>query len=85
MLDAYTKEQAIAISDTKFWQSMTDVEITRFQLFQRRLMVPMDVFQEAVENALNRPVFTHEFGSAKELQEEFIALHGDSRLGQFNE
>lgn len=84
--DEYTKEQAIAISETKFWRAMTDVEVARFQLFQKRLMVPMEIFQLATENALNRPVFTHEFGlNVEGLQKEFIDLHGDSSLGEFNE
>ena len=32
-----------------------------FQMFTPRLCMPFDVFQEAVEKTLGRPVFTHEF------------------------
>lgn len=61
-----TKEQAIALSGSKFWESMTAREIATFQLFEDRLCMPFDVFHAAVEKTLNRPVFTHEFGLAIE-------------------
>jgi len=32
-----------------------------FQLFEDRLCMPFAVFHEAMEKALERPVFTHEF------------------------
>lgn len=59
-----TKEQAIALSNSKFWESMTAREIATFQLFEDRLCIPFDVFHAAVEKTLKRPVFTHEFGLA---------------------
>ena len=57
-----TKEQAIALSESKFWESMTPREIAEFQMFTDRLCMPFDVFHLAVEKALGRPVWTHEFG-----------------------
>jgi len=68
-----TKEQAIALADSKFWESMTFRERARFQLFTDRLCMPFDVFHEAVQKSLGRPVFTHEFGmNPEELQQEFL-------------
>jgi hypothetical protein len=33
-----------------------------FQINERLLCIPFDVFHEAVEKTVGRPVFTHEFG-----------------------
>jgi hypothetical protein len=46
-----------------------------FQLYEELLCMPFDVFHEAIEKALGRPVFTHEFalnteGIKKELAGE---------------
>lgn len=57
-----TREQAIALSETKFWEAMTPREIAEFQLHTECLCMPFDVFHEAMEKALGRPIFTHEFG-----------------------
>ncbi len=57
-----TKEEAIKLMDTKFWETMTLKERAMFQMFERRLCMPFDVFHEAVEKTLGRPVWTHEFG-----------------------
>lgn len=57
-----TQEQAIALAESKFWEQMTLRQRAEFQLFERRLCMPFDVFHEAVEKTLGRPVFTHEFG-----------------------
>jgi hypothetical protein len=57
-----TKEEAIALYDSKFWESMTYEERAKFQLFERKLCMPFGVFHEAIEKTLGRPVYTHEFG-----------------------
>ena len=56
------KEKAIALYDTNWWEGKSHQEIAEFQLFTAELCCPFDVFQEAVEKSLGRPVFTHEFG-----------------------
>ncbi len=58
-----TREQAIAIAESKVWEKWNNEQIVRFQLFQDRLCVPFSRFHEAVEKVLNRPVYTHEFGT----------------------
>ena len=57
-----TKEQAIELSKSKFWMSQTFEERARFQLFEDLLCMPFEVFHEALEKTLGRPVYTHEFG-----------------------
>ena len=62
MLRQITKAEAIAIGERKGWEPWTYKMRAVFQLRQRRLCMPFDVFHEAVEKTLQRPVFTHEFG-----------------------
>lgn len=57
-----TKEQAIVIFESGLWKDWTKRQRAEFQLRQKRLAMPFDVFHEAVEFALGRSVFTHEFG-----------------------
>lgn len=57
-----TKEQAIALAKSKFWEPMSFRERAVFQINERLLCMPFDVFHEAVEKTIGRPVFTHEFG-----------------------
>jgi hypothetical protein len=55
-------DAALAFAKSEKWREMSAVEIARFQLEQELLCMPFDVFHKSVENALGRPVFTHEFG-----------------------
>lgn len=57
-----TRDQAIALYESKFWESMSHREIAISQLWEDRSCMPFEVFHEAIEKALGRPVFTHEFG-----------------------
>ena len=57
-----TKEQAIELSKTAFWKDLSYEGIVKFQLFEPLLCMPFEVFHEALEKCLNRPVFTHELG-----------------------
>lgn len=58
-----TQEQAVALFNSNFWESMTDQQIAEFQLNTERLCMPFGVFHRAVEVALGRSVWTHEFAS----------------------
>lgn len=66
-----TKEEALAKADTRWWESATNEEIVRFQLYERRLCMPFGRFHEAIEAVLGRPVFTHEFAMWDALQAEY--------------
>lgn len=57
-----TKEEAIKLSESKFWETMSFEVRAKFQLFEVRLCMPFAVFYEAMEKTLRRPIFTHEFG-----------------------
>lgn len=56
-----TKDEAIALYHSGFWESMTAYDRALFQLSEPLLCMPFDVFHASVEEALGRPVWTHEF------------------------
>lgn len=56
------RDAAIALYQTEWWKEKTSREIAGIQLFTEELCCPFDVFHEAVEKALGRSVWTHEFG-----------------------
>ena len=66
-----TEDEAIALYKSEIWKDWTKEDIAGIQLYQDRLCVPFDVFHEAVEKVLDRPVYTHEFGSNGLLREEW--------------
>lgn len=71
-VEQLTRDEAIALHDSKVWESWSHDEIVSFQLFQDCLAVPFGRFQEAMEAVLKRPVWTHEFstdGSAELVKE----------------
>lgn len=67
-----TRKQALKLAETKFWETMSDKDIVMFQLFEERLCMPFDRFQEALQAVLNRPVFTHELAFADALRKEVL-------------
>ena len=70
-----SEEQAIGFLDSGKWRDMSHRERAEFQLMQDRLCMPWTVFHEAIEESLERGVYTHEFGLNREgLKEE---LFGD--------
>lgn len=77
-----TKEEAIAFCDNKLYEGMTSRQIAEFQMMQDRLCVPFDVFHKAAEEALGRPVWTHEFADCDSLLKE---LMGDKEPPTFEE
>jgi hypothetical protein len=66
-----TKEQAIALAESDWWKDLPAVAVAGFQLFEDRLCMPFDEFHKAVEEALGRPVWTHEFADRKHLRDEY--------------
>ncbi len=68
-LDELTSEARRNVEETiakypnnKWWRSDDSVEIAKYQIFEKILMVDFSKFHEGVEKLLGRPVFTHEFG-----------------------
>lgn len=80
--DEISVEQAIAIYESKIWETWTDEEIVKFQLFTPLLCMPFDKFHEAVEIVLNRPVWTHEFADSDSLRKEYL---GERKAPTFEE
>jgi len=62
----WTKDEAVAKARTGWWESMPLSEAATIQLHQQRLAMPFDKFQEGMQQALGRPVWTHEFAYADE-------------------
>jgi hypothetical protein len=56
-----TSEQAIQLAESKFWEDLSLRQRAEFQLTEDMLCMPFEVFHEAVEKTLGRPVYTHEF------------------------
>lgn len=52
-------EQAQAISKSRIWDSWTDIQLLRFQLFQNNLCMPFGKYHTTLEKYLGRPVYTH--------------------------
>lgn len=70
-----TKEEAIKLYESKFWEPMSFDERAMFQLWEDKLCMPFDVFHEAIEKALKRPVWTHELAMSRDgLKEELLGL-----------
>lgn len=77
-----TKEQAIALYNSKEWENWTPEQMVRFQLFQRKLCVPFHEFHKAIEIVLKRSVWTHEFANCQDLMREYL---GQSPAPTFDE
>ena len=71
-MEQLTHEEAIAIYDSKCWESWDNAKVARLQLFQNYLFLPFGKFHEAVEEILCRPVWTHEFANRERLVDEML-------------
>lgn len=59
-MEQMTKEQAIAFAESGAWERLTPRERAVLQLTQRLMCMPFWAFHVALEEALGRPVWTHE-------------------------
>ena len=55
------KDAAIALFESKWWIGKSHREIAEFQMHTTELCCPFDVFHGAMEKALGRSIWTHEF------------------------
>lgn len=63
MNEEITREEAIALAESGWWLSATPHQIAAFQLRVKKLCLPtFSLFHKALEEALGRPVWTHEIG-----------------------
>ena len=58
----FTKAEAIRFGDSGAWKELDTWHRAHIGLWQDRLCMPFEAFHEAIEKALGRPVYTHEFG-----------------------
>lgn len=72
-----TKEEAIKLYESGWYENKTAKELVDFQLYERRLCMPFDRYQQAVETILNRPVLTHEVMEQESLQKEYEFMKQD--------
>lgn len=82
MHSALTRNQAAALYESTFWESLAYVERARFQLSEDRLCMPFDVFVEAVERSLGRTVTVGEFLNSTALLAE---ISGERRPLEIDE
>jgi len=77
-----TRDEAVKLSESGWWNQATSKQIVDFQLNEELLCLPFAVFHKAVEDELGRPVWTHEFAKPDLLRAE---LKGDRKQPTFAE
>ena len=71
-MNELTKDQAIVLAESGFWKDMNALDIAVFQSNNELLCMPFEVYHEAMNEALERPVFTHEFADTDSLLKELM-------------
>lgn len=66
------KDVAIALYNSGWWIERPAKEVALFQLSVAELSLPFDEFHRCVEEALGRPVWTHEFATKDALIAEML-------------
>ena len=68
--------------ENHWWESDDPEEIAKFQLFEDVLLVDFSRFHKGVEQLLQRPVWTHEFGlNIEGLRKEALEIIAHSNMG----
>lgn len=69
-----TKEEAIKLAESKWWEDKSKEEIAWFCVSTKLLCCPFEVMHEAIEFWLGRPVWTHELADTETLVQEKLGL-----------
>lgn len=69
-----TKDEAVALSESGWYEGKSVQEIVEFQLGESHLCMPFDRLQQALEITLGRPVFADEFPDQGRLAQEYAAV-----------
>jgi hypothetical protein len=77
-----TRDEAVAFHDEKKWEPMSHRERAEFQMEQDKLCMPFSVFHEAMEKAIGRPVWTHEFAERDRLRAELAGTRKPANFGE---
>jgi hypothetical protein len=75
------REQAIELANSK-WLGVSYYDCALFQLCEERPCMPLDVYQEALSNALGHPVLTHELEFRERLKQELVGERDDPTLNE---
>ena len=67
-----TKEEAIKFAETKWWEGLQSYPIALLQVNQDLMCMDFSAFHRAFEDALLRPVWTHEFADRNRLRDELL-------------
>ena len=67
MTTTLTKEEALELAESRWWEDIDLAEAASFQLRQAKLCMPFNKFHEGMGKLLGRPVWTHEFASQESL------------------
>jgi hypothetical protein len=76
----FTEKEAIELANTKWWVGKTPKEICDIQMYQDRLCMDFKDFHKAIEEALGRSVWTHEFAD----HDGLIAEYEGKREPEYN-
>jgi hypothetical protein len=74
-----TREEAMAMYKSRWYENKTAQEIVEFQLYEDRICMPFLLYQKAVEEVLGRPVYTHEFAKLDCLIAEYEEIKNADR------
>ena len=61
-MEQMTTDQGMKFLESQAWEQLSARDRAGFQLLQNRLWMPFSVFQQSVEESLNRTVETTELG-----------------------
>lgn len=66
-----TREQAIQLSETKFWETFSDFEVVQFQLFEERLCMPFELFAERLNTVFGTTFSDQELKNLDNIRFQF--------------
>jgi hypothetical protein len=67
-----SKEEALEFYDTMVWKQWSDDQLVEFQLTQRFMCIPIQVYMTALTNVLGREVERDELAHAGVLLNEYL-------------
>ena len=65
-----TREQAVALFESAFWQHLTPCKVAWFQLVAERMCVPLPIFRASLEVCLGRGLVSGELLEFERLRAE---------------
>jgi hypothetical protein len=66
------REAAIKMAQSGWWKDLSPRQICKVQLFIKECCMPFREFTTALNEALGRPVYTHELADIQSIQLEYL-------------